>query len=291
MGEGNECRPGYGKMDYGVTRNGCYIAFAHEGCLTLCSLPVSFRLFAKNMETGFPSVISLFSAPNYCDAYNNKAAILCLNAKIMNIRQFCASPHPYHLPNFMNAITWSLPFVSQKVLAVVRDIARSLNEACGRHSRAPAWRWCEEGLSSMTKELRVASTMESDPPKIPHPTTRVPSSGDHLFRGAKRETRQQTESVVPPLPYRDLFGLPRWPLGLHSWLVVCMVPHLWVNCWTCLALTQLLWEPHHHPHACEHTQTHTPTHTHTHTHTHTERERERETQCQHMADPVRPGPP
>lgn len=32
----------------------------------------------KNESTGFPSVITIFSAPNYLDAYNNKGAILRL---------------------------------------------------------------------------------------------------------------------------------------------------------------------------------------------------------------------
>ena len=29
-----------------------------------------------NERSGFPTVITIFSAPNYCDAYNNKAAVL-----------------------------------------------------------------------------------------------------------------------------------------------------------------------------------------------------------------------
>lgn len=33
-------------------------------------------MMLKNDATGFPTVITLFSAPNYLDAYNNKGAIM-----------------------------------------------------------------------------------------------------------------------------------------------------------------------------------------------------------------------
>lgn len=68
----------------------------------------------KNESTGFPSVITLFSAPNYLDAYNNKGAVLRYDDNVMNIRQFNFSPHPYWLPNFMDVFSWSLPFVAEK---------------------------------------------------------------------------------------------------------------------------------------------------------------------------------
>ena len=29
-----------------------------------------------NQTTGFPAVITIFSAPNYCDVYNNKGALI-----------------------------------------------------------------------------------------------------------------------------------------------------------------------------------------------------------------------
>ncbi|CUG88056.1 serine-threonine protein phosphatase, putative [Bodo saltans] len=92
-----------------------------------------FRMFRKVEETGFPSVICVFSAPNYCDTYDNKASILEVNNKLLQIRQFHSVEHPYVLPNFMNAFTWSLPFVFDKVGDIV-----SLLSGCSAN-RPASW--------------------------------------------------------------------------------------------------------------------------------------------------------
>ncbi len=110
-----------------LERNGLLsIIRAHEAqdagyadAVTLCVHIVAndacrYRMYRKIRRTGFPSVMTLFSAPSYLDVYNNKAAILKYESNILNIRQFSCEPHPYWLPNFMDAFTWSLPFVGEK---------------------------------------------------------------------------------------------------------------------------------------------------------------------------------
>lgn len=110
------------------TTRGCSYVYNHEAAvafleanrmLTLVrgheAQAEGYRLY-RNGPHKFPAIICLFSAPNYCDTYDNKAAFLCAMEGVLKLRQFSSSPHPYYLPNFMNVFMWSLSFVEDKLL-------------------------------------------------------------------------------------------------------------------------------------------------------------------------------
>ncbi|KAF9450401.1 Metallo-dependent phosphatase [Macrolepiota fuliginosa MF-IS2] len=81
-----------------------------------------YTMHKKTPKKHFPSVITIFSAPNYLDVYHNRAAVLKYANKNITIRQYNSSPHPYWLPNFMDAFTWSLPFVGAKITEMLLAI-------------------------------------------------------------------------------------------------------------------------------------------------------------------------
>merc|ERR1712228_1093904 len=87
-----------------------------------------YKMQMINEQTQIPRVITIFSAPNYCDVYKNKGACLKFDDELLNIRQFVSSPHPYYLPNFMDVFTWSLPFVAEKVTDMLYSILSYENE-------------------------------------------------------------------------------------------------------------------------------------------------------------------
>ncbi|KAF9531411.1 serine/threonine-protein phosphatase 2B catalytic subunit [Crepidotus variabilis] len=81
-----------------------------------------YTMYRKTPKRNFPSVITIFSAPNYLDVYHNRGAILKYANKNITIRQYNSSSHPYWLPNFMDAFTWSLPFVGLKITEMLLAI-------------------------------------------------------------------------------------------------------------------------------------------------------------------------
>jgi len=102
-----------------LTRNNllCLIR-AHEAQIE------GFKMHTWTKKADFPAVITVFSAPNYCDVYNNKGAIITFENSTLNIQQFNYTPHPYILPNFMDIFSWSLPFVSEKTTEMLFHLVK-----------------------------------------------------------------------------------------------------------------------------------------------------------------------
>eukprot|EP01062_Namystynia_karyoxenos_P005168 TRINITY_DN1181_c0_g1_i1.p1 TRINITY_DN1181_c0_g1~~TRINITY_DN1181_c0_g1_i1.p1 ORF type:complete len:479 (+),score=207.48 TRINITY_DN1181_c0_g1_i1:110-1546(+) len=122
-----------------------------------------YRLYKKS-STGFPSVICIFSAPNYCDSYDNKAAIIRFQNNLMNIRQFNSSPHPYYLPNFMNAFSWSMPFVAEKVTDMLITIWGLVDEPADGEGPEDEERGAQlkNKIIAMGKMARIFKTLREE---------------------------------------------------------------------------------------------------------------------------------
>lgn len=67
-----------------------------------------YRMYREIETTGFPSVMTFFSAPNYLDVYNNKAAILKYENNSMNIKLFRKSSSAF------TQISYSLKILEAK---------------------------------------------------------------------------------------------------------------------------------------------------------------------------------
>ena len=77
-------------------------------------------------------MVTLFSAPNYCDSYQNKGAVLLIESKPTTRWQMLCYDwvkHPYVLPKFENALAWSIPIFGESLRTLALWGHTMLNES------------------------------------------------------------------------------------------------------------------------------------------------------------------
>ncbi|CDJ56933.1 serine/threonine protein phosphatase, putative [Eimeria maxima] len=167
----------YSAVSSFLDRNGLLsVLRAHEAQLE------GYKMHQTNLKTGFPTVITIFSAPNYCDVYNNKGAVLKFENNTLNIQQFNYSPHPYHLPNFMDIFTWSIPFVSEKVTEMLYGI---LNPSLEEGEE-------DEEIDNVVKIMHANIVLAEEGSAQ---RSRPPSAGTPISRERAEALRRKVQSV------------------------------------------------------------------------------------------------
>ena len=80
-------------------------------------------------KDSFPYVITIFSAPNYCGSYKNKASVLILKNASLQLKQYADTEPPYQLPDGLDLFSWSLPFLAEKVTGMLYSILKQCTPA------------------------------------------------------------------------------------------------------------------------------------------------------------------
>jgi serine/threonine-protein phosphatase 2B catalytic subunit len=113
---------GYRAVADFLKRNECrYLVRGHEVKQDGYEKHFFFRDELRRADT--PLVWTVFSAPNYCDMYENRAAVLHLRREgAPVVQQFGAVEHPFVLPRQLDAVTYTLPYVAEQVVSLLESI-------------------------------------------------------------------------------------------------------------------------------------------------------------------------
>jgi serine/threonine-protein phosphatase 2B catalytic subunit len=87
-----------------------------------------YKMHKWDGPQSFPYVITVFSAPNYCGYYENKASVLIIKQGDLSLKQYEETDPPYRLPDNLDIFTWSVPFLAQKVMSMLFHIVKKVGE-------------------------------------------------------------------------------------------------------------------------------------------------------------------
>ncbi|KII85433.1 hypothetical protein PLICRDRAFT_178507 [Plicaturopsis crispa FD-325 SS-3] len=153
-----------------------------------------YTMHRKTPTKKFPSVITIFSAPDYLDVYKNRGAVIKYANKNITIRQYHSSPHPFWLPNFMDAFTWSLPFMGMKIA----DMLLAILKVCSDEELEDS---SEEGSDDDTRTLMdVALTPSEIAQRRQQIKNKVLAVGrmQRVFQLLREEAENATELYTTP---------------------------------------------------------------------------------------------
>lgn len=141
-----------------------------------------------------PLVITVFSAPNYCDFYANKAAVMRVapptygtddeadqHTRLEFIQYDCV-PHPFWLPKLQNGIEYTLPFLAEKMKQMLayfispKGLGKESSEETQFYSEIEDMlKKRDEDAKKATDDKNLAtsssSSSESKPPSVRIPRT------------------------------------------------------------------------------------------------------------------------
>jgi serine/threonine-protein phosphatase 2B catalytic subunit len=83
-----------------------------------------YKMHRWDGPASFPYVITIFSAPNYCGYYENKASVLIIDKGNLSLKQYDETEPPYRLPDNMDVFSWSMPFLAEKVISMLYTIVK-----------------------------------------------------------------------------------------------------------------------------------------------------------------------
>eukprot|EP00727_Mastigamoeba_balamuthi_P012495 m51a1_g7869 putative calcineurin catalytic subunit (511) ;mRNA; f:327-3715 len=147
------------------------------------------RFFVDEAERRVPLMVTVFSAPNYCDKYRNSGAIMVFGADSFDFRVYECVPHPYWLPRFENAFDVSLKAITRTLSGWVSEQLQEIrredrNRAEVRQRRAG----------------QVQAQAEGQPPLV-SPRTRYMRSIEYSSveeaRGKKKLFRHESLDLIP----------------------------------------------------------------------------------------------
>lgn len=116
-----------------------------------------FDEHSLGMRRAVAPVITVFSCPDYCNMYNNQAAVMQIDSEHYSFKQFRSAPHPYYIPEFQDAISFAVPFLMDKIVDVLTNLVIDVKEESAA-SISSADKVLDKNLAEKMLKLRETMT-------------------------------------------------------------------------------------------------------------------------------------